>query len=197
MPNMTGIELLETCKYRTNQLSIILSSYDEFDYAKQAMKLGAFDYLLKPLNHEELSATLKKAVTHLDESGSVGKKSEKAEWFFANDAKPSSISNSIKRVLDFIDENFAEKLTVQELADHIDKSPTYLHGKFKKEMNQTLSQYINKVRIQKSIEQMRNGEDHIYSIAQSVGYSDYKYFTTVFKKYTNHSPTSFIKSLQL
>lgn len=62
MPQMTGLELLE--KVRTENISgadfVILSGYSEFDYAKTAMKFGSLDYLLKPLDKDELLGILEK-----------------------------------------------------------------------------------------------------------------------------------------
>lgn len=62
MPQMTGLELLE--KVRTENISdanfVILSGYSEFDYAKTAMKYGSLDYLLKPLDKDELLSILEK-----------------------------------------------------------------------------------------------------------------------------------------
>lgn len=62
MPQMTGLELLE--KVRTENISdanfVILSGYSEFDYAKTAMKYGSLDYLLKPLDKDELLGILEK-----------------------------------------------------------------------------------------------------------------------------------------
>ena len=59
MPGMDGLELARYIRRTDAQLPIlILSGYDEFNYARAAMKLNVFDYLLKPLNEEELSAAL-------------------------------------------------------------------------------------------------------------------------------------------
>lgn len=62
MPIMTGIELLE--KVRSENISdanfVILSGYNDFEYAKAAMKLGSIDYLLKPIDREELQAVLER-----------------------------------------------------------------------------------------------------------------------------------------
>lgn len=62
MPIMTGIELLE--KVRSENISdanfVILSGYNDFEYAKAAMRLGSIDYLLKPIDREELQAVLER-----------------------------------------------------------------------------------------------------------------------------------------
>ena len=56
MPECSGLELLETVKKEqlSDAMFIIMSGFDEFDYAKQALKLGCMDYILKPVDREEL-----------------------------------------------------------------------------------------------------------------------------------------------
>lgn len=60
MPNMTGLELISKLKkekYNTNFL--VLSAFQEFKYVKEAINMGAENYLLKPIDTEELSNNLK------------------------------------------------------------------------------------------------------------------------------------------
>lgn len=61
MPNMDGLELLLNLKRDMPWTSVvILSGYDEFEYARQAMRRGAYDYLLKPVNRHQLDQTIRK-----------------------------------------------------------------------------------------------------------------------------------------
>ncbi|MBB6673128.1 response regulator transcription factor [Cohnella nanjingensis] len=67
MPVMDGLELIRHARERLPQLKvIILSGYNEFDYLKQAMRLGIENYLLKPVHFEELHATLSGTVDKLN-----------------------------------------------------------------------------------------------------------------------------------
>lgn len=61
MPNMDGLTFIEHMAARRDRVKIvILSVYGNFDYARQALKLGAFDYLLKPLGFKDISEILDK-----------------------------------------------------------------------------------------------------------------------------------------
>ena len=63
MPFLDGLELTRLAKEQRPETKIILiSGYDDFRYAREALKLGASDYLLKPINEEELIALLKRTV---------------------------------------------------------------------------------------------------------------------------------------
>lgn len=67
MPNMDGLTLIEHMESRRERVKIvILSVYGNFEYARQAVKLGAFDYLLKPLALGDLSEILDKLDTALE-----------------------------------------------------------------------------------------------------------------------------------
>lgn len=68
MPEMSGIELIEQAKKKGHQfISLILSGYQEFDYVKKGMALQVQDYLLKPVNKQELLANIQRIKTELDQ----------------------------------------------------------------------------------------------------------------------------------
>ena len=69
MPNMTGLELIELCNNLDNPPKfIILSGYNDFEYVRTAIRYGAVNYLLKPVNQEELTNTIVSTVKLLDNS---------------------------------------------------------------------------------------------------------------------------------
>lgn len=69
MPGMNGIEFLsEIKKLKYNVCVILLSTYSDFEYAKQGIRLGAFDYITKPVSNEMLDEALKRAQAYLDKN---------------------------------------------------------------------------------------------------------------------------------
>lgn len=69
MPGMNGIEFLgEIKKLKYNICVILLSTYSDFEYAKQGIRLGAFDYITKPVSNEMLDDAVKRAKVYLDKS---------------------------------------------------------------------------------------------------------------------------------
>ncbi len=67
MPGMSGLEALEECKkLAPGTAFIILSGYANFDYARQAVALGAEDYLLKPASLDDVKRVVEKAKEHLE-----------------------------------------------------------------------------------------------------------------------------------
>lgn len=83
MPEMNGLELLKEIRSREERVRfIILTGFDEFEYAREAIRLEVEDYILKPINEEELENKLKEAVLRLDEleKKKIRYIDEKTEW---------------------------------------------------------------------------------------------------------------------
>ena len=67
MPKMDGITFIENAKKRWPDIKyIIVSNYDNFDYLRQAMKVGAYDYLLKPVKDDEINNVLLRAKIEIE-----------------------------------------------------------------------------------------------------------------------------------
>jgi two-component system response regulator YesN len=74
MPFISGLELIRQAKVDLPLLqAIIVSGYDDFDFAKQAIDLGVIGYLSKPVTYEEIASALQKAKTELDKKLTVDK----------------------------------------------------------------------------------------------------------------------------
>lgn len=82
MPAMTGLELLETVKneHISDASFVILSGYEEFSFAQQALRYGCIDYLLKPIKKEDLLTILRK-INHISENAKLEQKFEEAYLF--------------------------------------------------------------------------------------------------------------------
>lgn len=77
MPKMDGVELLQRIRDLKMDIHVIvLSGYDDFEYVRAMAVLGIENYLLKPVNHEELEQTLKTVIKHLDQERSLKMKAQ-------------------------------------------------------------------------------------------------------------------------
>ena len=108
--------------------------------------------------------------------------------FRYNDTKHANI---IHRCVQHISVHYAERLTLDEMADMVYMSPAYLSRVFKNETGVTFNQYINRVRITKAKELLRNRRLKLTDISLMVGYEDQSYFTRVFKKLEGISPSRY------
>lgn len=83
MPEMSGLELLKKIRSEEELVRfIILTGYDEFEYAREAIRLEVENYILKPINEDELEKQLKEAAAKLDEleKKKIRYIDEKTEW---------------------------------------------------------------------------------------------------------------------
>ena len=105
----------------------------------------------------------------------------------------SKNSESIQQCIDYIKENFAQNITITEIAKAGDLSPFYLNKTFKTILGETPIRYVTKIRIRYSMALLYNSDLTIDEIAEQCGFQNANYFSKVFKKYTNMSPTDFRK----
>lgn len=105
----------------------------------------------------------------------------------------SAVDPNIKKILDYIEKNYAEQLTLTELANHFHFNSSYLSTYFSTHNDEGFSEYVTKIRIEKSVELLRNRSVSISEISGKVGYSDHSYFCKVFKRLKGMSPSSYRK----
>ncbi|MDF2613141.1 MAG: Response regulator containing CheY-like receiver domain and AraC-type DNA-binding domain [Clostridia bacterium] len=107
----------------------------------------------------------------------------------------TKIKNSsliVDQAIDYVDENyFKSDLSLSSVAKEISVSSGYLSILFKKEKGFNFSDYVNKVRMEKSIHLLRTTRLTTYQIAEEIGFNNSHYFSLCFKKYTGISPSEY------
>lgn len=105
-------------------------------------------------------------------------------------------SDKLKCVLDHIELHYSEPISVSELARLCYFSDYHFMRFFKKHMNMTCMEYINNLRLEKSVELFKQGNYSILDVSMSVGFHNLSYFHRAFKKKYNMTPLAFIKALK-
>ena len=188
MPGLSGLELIQkVSELNQNIQFIILSGYGEFEYAKEALRMGAFDYLLKPVEEEGLTAILERYIEIRE------KKRKETD---TEEEMDSSVRDSrVKKIIEEINQRYTEKISLGDLADGCGLSIGHLSTLIKKETGQSFSEYITGKRMEDAKKLLCREELSIDDIADMVGYHDYFYFTKAFKKYMGMSPSMYRKNL--
>ncbi|WP_028562315.1 response regulator transcription factor [Paenibacillus pinihumi] len=194
MPLMDGITMIERSVGEAACSYIILSGYDEFRLAKDAIRLGVTEYLLKPLEQDQLLAALNRAKSQVEmkrhyaamlTTGAGSGESLKVSVV----RLPGKSSRYVAKMIQYVQEHYPEKISIKDLVDKLGVSATYLNQKFKSETTYTFNDFLNRYRIQKAMELLQHGEEKVYAIAADVGFKDYKYFISIFKKYAGCTPS--------
>ena len=190
MPGMDGLSLMERLRELGRRTQVLLvSGYTDFEYAQRAMRLGCAGYLVKPVEEKELTEALKRVRMLLDERGGVKrneKQNEDGDGYLSERAQ-------VQNMIGYLQEHYAESLTLQVLAEKFGMNESYISSLIKKRTGKGFSEHLTEIRIQKAQELLRTTNDRIEAIAARVGYPDYYYFTKVYKKTTGISPTAYRK----
>lgn len=100
----------------------------------------------------------------------------------------------LTKVKEYINRHYMEDLSLKSLAEVFHLNPSYLSRQFKEKNNVNYSDYLNIVRIEKSKKLLMSSLMSINEISEAVGFSDYRYFTKVFKRYQGMSPQAYKKN---
>ena len=106
-------------------------------------------------------------------------------------------SELINEVATYINQSFREKISLDDIAKRFFVSPYYLTRQFKKETGHSVNQYIQNRRLGEAERKLVFENTPIKEIAAECGYSNLKYFYSVFKTKTGHTPSEFRELLQL
>ena len=170
MPGMTGLEIIEKAKEEQCRAKfIVVTAYGFFEYAQAALRLGADDLLLKPIDGEQLIASVNRAV---------------GVRFSAN--------RQVNEILLYIDEHLGETLTLESIAQKFYISTYHLSHMFKKHMDMSCIECIHWRRINKAKELMKASNLSIKEISEQIGYPNLNNFYTRFKKYTGMTPKTYM-----
>ncbi|GKX66672.1 AraC family transcriptional regulator [Inconstantimicrobium mannanitabidum] len=102
-----------------------------------------------------------------------------------------SVSLKIENIIKYMRENINAKITLNELSNSAQLSPTYLSRVFKDNTGYSIIEFFNKMKIDKAKELIIDGNKKVKEVANEVGFSDEFYFSRIFKKMEGISPTEF------
>lgn len=196
MPLMNGLEFAEELKKSNSTVQIIfLTSHANFYYAQKGIQLGVLGYVIKSLSMEQdLFPLIEKAAQNLKEMrGLELRRPDLNHNFIIDQNNYTNLRPEISMALHFIESNYADKITISDIAEAVSISPYYLSKLFKTEIGTSIIHYLNELRIKKAIMLLENTNLKVYEIAQYVGIESYRYFTITFRKITGKSPIDYRK----
>lgn len=184
MPFMNGIEFTEIATKRYPDLKIIImTAFDEFEYARQCIRLPVFDYMLKPFVRTEVEDNLRKLKDILDRT--------------VRDVEPAVEieSSSIGQIKRYIEDNYTDsKLNLTAVAQIFGFSASYLSRKFKQDTGKNFVEYLTECRMKRAME-LAKSNMKMFCASTEVGIPDPNYFGRCFKKYTGQSYSDYASSL--
>ncbi len=197
MPVMNGLDMIRLAKEQgLSFIPILLTSYSDFGYARQAIELHVFEYIVKPVDDSKLSDVIKRAKIQLDRDRKYQSLSEADVSDTGRSMlilKTVSENPYINRCLKCIEKEYSLHPSIERLAAELKVSPSYLSRLFKKTTSLTFLDFLNRYRVQKAVELLSLQKYKVYEVALMSGFSEYKRFYEVFRSYTGIPPTGFVQ----
>lgn len=181
MPHMDGLEMIERIQELAPETKfIILSTYGEFEYAHEAIRLGVKDYLLKKDLSRESIQTALDAVSAPERSP------------FPDGIEKTTLSPIVERAAAYIREHYSEPgLRIGRVSVACGISAGRLSARFREEMDTTVNEYITFVRIETAKRLLAGKQYKVYEVAEMVGYRNSEYFSTLFQEHTGMRPNKY------
>ncbi|MBO9604854.1 MAG: response regulator [Paenibacillaceae bacterium] len=182
MPGMDGLAFLEQLRRDAEQTIVVfISGFPEFENVRTALRLGAFDYLTKPLEDAELHRVLARIREQLQEQEKL------AADRTGDQADPVSWIAHTKKWL----QANVRQASLQEAADHAKMNTAAFSRKFSTHAGVTFMAYITELRLERARELLADPNRKIAEIAQEIGFYDQKYFSELFKKHLGCTPQEY------
>lgn len=192
MPFKDGLQMLKETKPIQQYEAIILSGYGEFTYAQQAIGLGVRDYLLKPIDLKELGESLKQLTKDVQEKKHHEQSkvmNDLLQFTLDSEAESTYAADAVRYIKGYYD----QKITLAMLSEEIGLSTVSINTKLKETTGYSFNEFLTRYRITKALDKLQNEKMLVYEVAETTGFSDYKYFSHVFKKYIGMSPKQFLR----
>ncbi len=192
MPDGSGLELMERIKEKqADTACLCLTCHPEFDYMRKAMQLGSIDYLLKPVEYEEVERVLKKLVGQVKARRAARAGGTETEEGGREGAAIGEEERLLHSAKEYIRMHLIENINVQDMAGSLHCSASHLMHSFKKSTGKTVIEYVTAQRMEKAKQLLRDSALQVNMVAELVGYEDYSYFSRVFKKETGETPREY------
>ena len=204
MPGMNGLEAAEQIRKRDKNCSIIfLTAFDEFNYAKRAIAVRAMEYLLKPVEDQELVAVLEEAVRIAEEQETdreAGEKKSAEQISAERDCHEDTADTERSRIRlqavagniqAFIEHNYMDDISLQTVAEAMNYSDAYFCKIFKQCFDKNFIVYLSEYRVARAKELLGDVLINVKDVSQKVGYRDSNYFAKVFKRIAGVTPTEY------
>lgn len=182
LPKLNGLEAIRAIQNTASAgrpvYVIVVTGYDEFSYCQEALRLRVSDFLLKPIDFEVFGEVIHEVVQKVME----------------NPNRQEILSDSLKKIVDYINDNLKnEDMRLTLLAKDMNLNPNYISQLFKKELGCGYHTYLNRTRVEKAKEYLKQTNEPITTVAEWVGFRDYRIFTKIFKGIVGVTPSQFRK----
>lgn len=195
----SGLELVRRIQEKKmGSQFVLISAHAEFRYAQEALELGVFQYLLKPLQKEALENCIakfleKQPVPQIQETPELPAEQPQIQDMSVQkeQARRTGVT-SIGKTLEYIHKNYTDpSLSLNKVANDLYVNSSYLGQRFRQQTGVKFTDYLNQYRIVKACELLIKEQYLTYEIGEMVGFGNISYFHRVFKRVTGMGTEEF------
>lgn len=179
--------LIKILKKQPNMKVILVDDQLNAQHLQTAMRCGAIDYLVKPLQLEECQTAIHRAIVSLNQISLL---------HADHTATGIEKRKNIHAMIQYIHQHYNEGITLEQLADSMHLHQSYVSRSFAEVVGMTFTQYLQYYRIEQAKKSLKSTQLLIAEVAEQVGYSNLTYFSRVFKKVTGFTPNQYRRAFE-
>lgn len=193
MPGINGLDAARAVLEQRPECKVIfVTAYSLFQYAHEAMHLGACDYLLKPVDPDEAEAAIRRAIRQIEAGRKLAELAPVAPEPAADTAEAKDRNALVMaHVRRYMEDNYMFDLSLDSVSEILHISPAYLSAQFKKYQKMNFLDCLTELRINAAKQLLTDPLRSAAEVASMVGYEDASYFARAFKKRTGMTPTQY------
>ena len=190
MPGMNGLDAARCILQQRPQCRIIfVTAYSLFSYAQEAVRLGARDYLVKPLDEDMVAAAVQRVLEQEDTRQQLASMASTTQP--PSHAPVGKAERMMDQVQDYLEKNYMYDVSQESVSQILNFSPSYFSKLFKAHFGVTFVEYLTDLRIRAAQRLLADPLRSAAEVAGMVGYEDANYFAKTFKKKTGMTPTQY------
>ena len=179
IPIINGLKVIQLSRVKYPSMAfVIVSGYDDFSYCREALRLQITDYILKPVNYEELGSCIDRLKISL----------------YNNEVKEKPVVKKervITGITKYMQEHLSEDVSLHILSEEFHLNSQYISQLFKNEIGVNFLTYLTNIRMEHAKKLLLSTSLSIAEVSEQSGYGDYRVFTKVFKKSEGITPSQY------
>ena len=179
IPIINGLKVIQLSRVKYPSMAfVIVSGYDDFSYCREALRLQITDYILKPVNYEELGSCIYRLKISL----------------YNNEVKEKPVVKKervITGITKYMQEHLSEDVSLHILSEEFHLNSQYISQLFKNEIGVNFLTYLTNIRMEHAKKLLLSSSLSIAEVSEQSGYGDYRVFTKVFKKSEGITPSQY------
>ena len=195
MPGINGIDAAKLILAQRPDCKIIfVTAYSLFTYAHEAVRLGACDYILKPVNADDVERSIRRAMDQTEAHRQLEEMAPAAALLEGNSAydKTTLLMGKVKK---YLQHNYMMyDISLDSVSAILNINASYFSAQFKRAFGVNFVDYLTDLRMNAARELLMDPFRATAEVASMVGYESPNYFARAFKKKTGMTPTEYRRS---